>query len=94
MEAIWGFQFNDLSGGRTRLVASGYQTFRPCWIERFVSDRLLFPTAWIVQACMLAVLKRNIERATSVQLHMVGLGKVARLDNGSCWLLNKRWMAP
>lgn len=71
MEAIWGFQLNEGSGGRTRLVVSGYQTFRPRWIERFVSDWLLLPTAWIMQARMLAVLKRNIERATNAQVHTV-----------------------
>jgi len=71
MEAIWGFQLNEGSGGRTRLVVSGHQTFRPRWIERFVSDWLLLPTAWIMQARMLAVLKRNIERATNAQVHTV-----------------------
>jgi hypothetical protein len=29
MEATWGFQLNEHSGGRTRLVISGYQTFPP-----------------------------------------------------------------
>jgi len=71
MEAIWGFQLNELSGGRTRLVVSGYQTFRPRWIERFVSDWLLLPTAWIMQARMLAVLRRNVERATHPQVDTV-----------------------
>jgi len=71
MEAIWGFLLNELSGERTRLVISGYQTFRPRWIERFVSDWLLLPTAWIMQARMLAVLRRNVERATHPQVDTV-----------------------
>ena len=29
MEALWGFQLNTLPYGRSRLVVSGYQTFRP-----------------------------------------------------------------
>jgi len=71
MEAIWGFLLNELPGERTRLVVSGYQIFRPRWIERFVSDWLLLPVAWTMQARMLAVLRRNIERATNAQAHTV-----------------------
>jgi hypothetical protein len=64
MEAIWGFLLNELPGGRTRLLVSGYQTFRARWIERFAANWLLLPVSWIMSARMLAVLKRNIERAT------------------------------
>jgi proline iminopeptidase len=71
MEGIWGFQLNELAGGRTRLVISGYQTYRPRWIERFVADWVVLPTAWIMQARMLVVLKRNIERATRAQARTV-----------------------
>jgi|SRR5215469_3194982 proline iminopeptidase len=69
MEAIWGFLLNELPGGSTRLVVSGYQVFRPKWIERFATDWLLLPVSWIMSARMLAVLKRNIERSTHAQLH-------------------------
>jgi hypothetical protein len=68
MEAIWGFQLNELPGERTRLVVSGYQAFRPRRIERFAAESLL-PVSWIMQARMLAVLKRNIERAAPAQLN-------------------------
>jgi proline iminopeptidase len=71
MEGIWGFQLNKLPGGRTRLVISGYQTYRPRWIERFVADCVVLPTAWIMQARMLVVLRRNIERATRAQVQTV-----------------------
>jgi proline iminopeptidase len=64
MEGLWGFQLNELSGERTRLVVSGYQTIRPRWLERFESYWLFPPVVWIMQARMLAVLKRNIERAS------------------------------
>jgi proline iminopeptidase len=67
MEAIWGFLLDELPGGNTRLVVSGYQTFRPRWMERFAADWLVLPVSWIMQARMLAVLKRNIERATHAQ---------------------------
>jgi hypothetical protein len=71
MEAIWGFLLNGLPGGRSRLVISGYQTFRPRWIERFASDWLLLPVSWIMQARMLAVLKRNVERAVRARVQSV-----------------------
>ena len=73
MEAIWGFLLNELPGGRTRLVVSGYQTFRPRWVERFVADWLLLPVSWIMSTRMMAVLKRNIERATNARVHMVSV---------------------
>ncbi len=61
MEALWGFQLVRLPDGRTRLVISGYQTFRPRWVERFVASWLLTAVSWPMQARMMAVLKRNIE---------------------------------
>ena len=64
MEGLWGFLLKELPGGRTRLVIGGYQAFRPRWMERFVFSWLYIPVVWIMQARMLAVMKRNIERAT------------------------------
>lgn len=63
MEATWGFWLNELAGGRTRLVISGYQTYRPRWVERFVASWLLIALSWPMQSRMMTVLKRNIERA-------------------------------
>ena len=63
MEGLWGFLLTELPGGRTRLVSSGYQALRPRWLERFAYEWLLAPVVWIMSARMLAVLKRNIERA-------------------------------
>jgi len=63
MEGLWGFLLNELPGGRTRLVIGGYQALRPRWLERFAFYWLYIPVVWPMQARMLAVLKRNIERA-------------------------------
>ena len=63
LEGLWGFLLNDLPGGRTRLVISGYQTMRPRWLERVVLYGLYPPVVWIMQARMMSVLKRNVERA-------------------------------
>jgi proline iminopeptidase len=64
-EGLWGFLLNELPGGRTRLVIAGYQAFRPRWLGRFVFYWLFPPVVWIMQARMLAVLKRNVERAAN-----------------------------
>lgn len=82
MEGLWGFQLNELPGGRTRLVISGYQTYRPRWIERFLRDWVVLPTAWIMQARMMVVLKRNIERATSADARKVTVSTAAHKDSG------------
>jgi hypothetical protein len=63
-EGLWGFLLNELPGGHTRLVIGGYEAFRPRWRGRVSS---FFPVVWIMQARMLAVLKRNIERAAESQ---------------------------
>ncbi len=62
VEGLWGFQLKPLPGGGTRLVISGYQTMRPPWVGRFVFYWVYVPVTWIMQARMLKVLKRNIER--------------------------------
>jgi proline iminopeptidase len=63
-EGLWGFLLAELPGGRTRLVIGGYQAMRPRWAERLYNYWVYVPVVWIMQARMLAVLKRNIERAT------------------------------
>jgi proline iminopeptidase len=69
MEGLWGFLLNELPGGRARLVIGGYQAIRPRWLGRFVFYWLYVSVTWIMQARMLAVLKRNIERAANARLH-------------------------
>ena len=63
MEGLWGFWLKELADGRTRLVIGGYQTYRPRWVERFVASPFWVLVAWPMQARMMAVLKRNIERS-------------------------------
>jgi proline iminopeptidase len=65
MEGLWGFLLKEMPGGRTRLVTSGYQAFRPRRLERIVFEWLYAPVVWVMSARMLAVLKRNIERAST-----------------------------
>lgn len=66
-EGLWGFLLTALPGGRTRLVVSGYQTFRPRWLEGFTNYWLYILLVWPMQARMLAVLKRNIEQAAQAR---------------------------
>jgi hypothetical protein len=64
-EGLWGFQLKELPGRRTRLVIGGYQLTRPRWLGR-LSDYWLYPiVVWIMQARMMAVLKRNVERVAA-----------------------------
>ncbi len=62
-EGLWGFLLSELPGGRTRLVIGGYEAYRPRWLGRFFSFWISPTVVWVMQARMLAVLKRNIERA-------------------------------
>jgi hypothetical protein len=73
VEGLWGFLLNELPGGRTRLVIGGYQAIRPRWLGRFVFYWLYVPITWIMQARMLAVIKRNIERAANARPHTVAV---------------------
>ena len=77
IEGLWGFQLKELPGGRTRLVIGGYQTLRPAWLQRIVDYWLYIPVVWIMQARMLAVLKRNIERAANAERGTVAPGAAA-----------------
>jgi len=65
VEGLWAFLLKEQPDGRTRLVISGYQAVRPRWLERLAFSLLYVPVVWPMQARMLAVLKRNIERARS-----------------------------
>lgn len=63
IEGLWGFLLNELPDRRTRLVIGGYQAFRPLWVERYVVSWAFILLVWPMQARMLSVLKRNVERA-------------------------------
>jgi hypothetical protein len=62
-EGLWGFLLEELPPGRTRLVVSGYQTFRPRWLEGFIDFWLYPPVHWPMQVRQFANLKRNVEAA-------------------------------
>ncbi|WP_344657934.1 hypothetical protein [Catenulispora subtropica] len=62
LEGLWAFLLKEQPVGRTRLVISGYQAVRPRWLERFANYWIYLPLTWPMQARMLVVLKRNIER--------------------------------
>jgi hypothetical protein len=77
-EGLWGFLLNELPGGRTRLVISGYQALRPRWLGRITNYWLYIPVVWPMQARMLAVLKRNIERTADRRTSTVASGRTAK----------------
>jgi hypothetical protein len=77
IEGLWGFLLKELPGGRTRLIISGYQAVRPRWIERFALDWLYAPVVWPMQARMMAVLRRNVERPAWARTQPVLTGAAA-----------------
>jgi hypothetical protein len=77
IEGLWGFQLTELPGGRTRLVIGGYQAIRPRWVGRVVFYWLYIPVTWIMQARMLAVLKRHIERTSNARSLPATSGRAA-----------------
>ena len=64
-EGLWGFWLKELPLGRTRLVIGGYEAFRPRWVGLLLSFWVFPPVVWVMQARMLAVLKRNVEAAAA-----------------------------
>lgn len=62
LEGLWGFWLQELPGGRTRLIISGYQAMRPRFLGRLVFYWLYVLPVWVMQARMLTVLRRNVER--------------------------------
>lgn len=82
IEGLWGFLLNELPDGGTRLIISGFQSIRPRWVGRFVFYWFYIPVVWIMQARMLAVLKRNIERAANRAPTAVGSETTASSQAG------------
>lgn len=77
IEGLWGFLLKDLPGSRTRLVISGYQAFRPRWVERYLIPWLL-PLVWLMQARMMVVLKRTIEHPGGTDPSLLGGSEASR----------------
>ena len=62
-DSLWGFLLEEMPGGHTRLVVSGYWSFKPRWLQPTLSVVFLEPSHWIMQARQFANLKRRVERA-------------------------------
>jgi hypothetical protein len=64
-EGLWGFLLVELPGDSTRLIVSGYQTFRPRWLEGFLDFWVYPPLHWPMQVRQFANIKRNVENSRS-----------------------------
>ena len=62
-DSLWGFLLEDLPGGRTRLIVSGYWVLRPRWLQPLLSFAFLEPAHWIMQKRQFTNLKRLAARA-------------------------------
>jgi proline iminopeptidase len=91
LEGLWGFQLKELPGGRTRLVVSGYQAGRPRWVARLVYSGIFPPVVWIMQARMLAVLKRNIENSSRATGSNTATGEVRRRHSRGLSSVAVKW---
>ena len=76
-EGLWGFRLTELPGGRTRLVVGGHEVFRAPLPGRLLSSWLGPLVVWIMQARMLSVLKRNVERAAAAPTVVPDVGGAA-----------------
>lgn len=65
-DSLWAFLLNELPGGRTRLVVSGYWAFRPRWLQGLVGVLMVEPSTWIMQTHQFRGLKRRAESGVSV----------------------------
>lgn len=61
-DSLWGFLLEELPGGRTRVVESGYWAARPSWLQGAIGFAFLEPAHWIMQTRQFANLKRLAER--------------------------------
>jgi proline iminopeptidase len=64
-DSLWAFLLEELPGGRTRLVESGYWAVRPAWLRGVVSLLFLEPSHWIMQTRQFANVKRLAERGAA-----------------------------
>jgi hypothetical protein len=62
-DSLWAFLLTPLPSDRTRLVVSGYWTFRPRWLQGIVGFFLIEPSTWIMQTRQFQGLKRRAEQA-------------------------------
>lgn len=62
-DSLWAFLLEELPGGSTRLVVSGYWCLRPRWLQAITSFIFLEPSHWVMQKRQFANLKRLAERA-------------------------------
>jgi proline iminopeptidase len=60
-DSTWAWLLEELPGGRTRMVVSGYWRLEPRWLQPIMSFAVLEPTHWIMQTRQFANLRRLVE---------------------------------
>ncbi|WP_261382432.1 hypothetical protein [Arthrobacter sp. UKPF54-2] len=60
-DSLWGFELKEAADERTRLIVSGYWSFRPKWLQPLLSIVVLEPSHWVMQTRQFANLKRLAE---------------------------------
>lgn len=60
-DTLWGFQLEELPGGRTRLINGGYAAARPRLLKTVFDFLFWQPAHWVMQTRQHANLKRRLE---------------------------------
>lgn len=78
-DSTWGWLMEELPGGRTRIVESGYWWLQPRWLQPLVGFLFIDAQHWVMQTRQFA-LKRRIERE-SVGPHQAPATTNARVES-------------
>jgi len=73
-DSTWCFLLNELPGGRTRLVVSGYASARPRPVQATIDFLFWEPAHWIMQKRQFTNLKDRAERDTAGLNHLPSSG--------------------
>lgn len=65
-DSLWAFLLEELPGGRTRLVVSGYWAMEPRWLQAVCRVLLLEPSHWVMQTRQFTNLRRRAEGVAAV----------------------------
>jgi proline iminopeptidase len=63
-DSTWGWLLEELPGGRTRIIESGYWCLRPRWLQPIAGFLFIEPEHWVMQTRQFANLKRRIKHET------------------------------
>jgi proline iminopeptidase len=82
-DSTWAFLLDELPGGRSRLVVSGYWSLQPRWLQPLASVAVLEPSHWIMQMRQFRNLRRHVEQGPAHRGEPAGAAQTARVATQS-----------